>query len=406
MKILFTSSTCSRGTYEEVFLGRNKRILDPMQKFLLQIMMGVAKNCEVISISIKPYSYSTYNKRIIKGSGDNVGDIRFIYPGFINGRLSRFITTYISVFFNTLKILIRNRDIVIITDPLNPFICKPTRAVARLTKKKCIAIVTDLPLEATKMKERKESKAKILFTRIYEHYANFGIDRFDGYIFLTNQMNSVINKKEKPYCVIEGTVDDSHIRDINTIQKKENSDLLLLYAGGVYEKYGVKNLVEAFIAANMPNTKLHIYGEGSYVDDLIQIADAEKEIDYKGCVLNDELEGIERSADVLINPRLSNSEYTKYSFPSKTLEYMSSGTATLSTRLPGIPEEYKDYLLWFDDESVEGMKKTLQNIVKIGRKKLNEIGLRAQEFVIKEKNNVVQGQKIIRLAKNVSNTNA
>ncbi len=398
VKVLFTSSTCSSKTYEDIFFQRKNRIIDPMQKFLLQIMNGLAEGGNrVVSISIRPYSYSTYNERRIKKSKESDNNITYIYPGFSNGRLSRFITTYFAVLYYTLKTIIREKDIAVITDPLDPFICKPTRVATRLMGKKCIAIVTDLPLEATKMKEKKTSWIKEKLTRAYEWFSNLGIKRFDGYVLLTEQMNEIVNTKGRPYCVIEGSIDSGRIEDINKKRKEEHEGIILMYAGGVYEKYGLKNLVEAFISANMTNVELHIYGEGSYVDELIQVTKAHQKIKYKGCVLNDKLEGIERNADLLINPRFSDSGYTKYSFPSKTLEYMSSGTATLSTRLSGIPVDYNDYLLWFDDESVTGMKITLQNAVKMGKMKLEEIGLRAQQYVVSEKNSIVQGRKIVNL---------
>jgi len=42
---------------------------------------------------------------------------------------------------------------------------------------------------------------------------------------------------------------------------------------------------------------------------------------------------------------------------------MASGVPLLTTKLPGMPEEYNDYVYLFDDESVQGMRKTLDYLL-------------------------------------------
>ena len=53
----------------------------------------------------------------------------------------------------------------------------------------------------------------------------------------------------------------------------------------------------------------------------------------------------ELKATLLVNPRPTTEEFTIYSFPSKNMEYMASGTPLLTTKLPGMPEEYHQYVL-------------------------------------------------------------
>ena len=62
-------------------------------------------------------------------------------------------------------------------------------------------------------------------------------------------------------------------------------------------------------------------------------------IDFESILLR------QKNTDLLINPRPSIDEYTKYSFPSKIMEYMASGTPVLTTKLSGIPMEYYDYYI-------------------------------------------------------------
>ena len=102
-------------------------------------------------------------------------------------------------------------------------------------------------------------------------------------------------------------------------------------------------------------------------------------------------------ATLLVNVRDSGEQYTRYSFPSKTMEYMSSGTPLLTTRLSGIPDEYFDYVYALDDESEEGLKKTLDSILSKTPQELDQKGKSAKNFVKNNKNYVVQAERIYNL---------
>ena len=63
---------------------------------------------------------------------------------------------------------------------------------------------------------------------------------------------------------------------------------------------------------------------------------------------------------ILVNFRSPNEELTKYSFPSKILEYISSGSLVLSTRLLGIPDEYFSYIVPLDQADKEKVKAVIR----------------------------------------------
>lgn len=97
---------------------------------------------------------------------------------------------------------------------------------------------------------------------------------------------------------------------------------------------------------------------------------------------------------MLINIRDSKEEYTKYSFPSKTIEYMASGTPLLTTELLGIPTEYYDYVYTLDDETEKGLSDKLKEILSISDNDLAIQGKKAMDFILNEKNSKIQGKKI------------
>ena len=113
--------------------------------------------------------------------------------------------------------------------------------------------------------------------------------------------------------------------------------------------------------------------------------------------LNQEIVKEEVKATLLINPRPTNQEFVKYSFPSKNMEYLVSGTPLLTTRLPGMPMEYYPYIYTIDAETDEGLCKTLRVLLSKSKQELHENGKRAKMFVLENKNENIQGKKIVLL---------
>ena len=105
---------------------------------------------------------------------------------------------------------------------------------------------------------------------------------------------------------------------------------------------------------------------------------------------------LQQKAFMLINPRQNEGEYTKYSFPSKTMEYMLSGKPVLMYRLDGIPAEYDPYLNYVDGNSAEDMKNAILKVLS-SETKIQERAQAAARFVFENKNSAVQAKKIIEL---------
>ena len=200
---------------------------------------------------------------------------------------------------------------------------------------------------------------------------------------------------EKPYVVLEGQVDSCETKA--KLVPRKNSKKIIMYAGTVQSQYGLKILVEGFILANLPEYELHIYGNGDYAEEIDRISKEYNTIKHFPSQPNDIIVEKEKEAYILVNPRPTDEEYTKYSFPSKNMEYMVSGTAVLTTNLPGMPEEYKQYVYLIEDESVDGVCKALKKISELSEEEVMNKGRLAREFVLSEKNNKIQTKKIIEL---------
>jgi glycosyltransferase involved in cell wall biosynthesis len=100
---------------------------------------------------------------------------------------------------------------------------------------------------------------------------------------------------------------------------------------------------------------------------------------------------------LLVNPRTPEGEFTRFSFPSKTMEYLASGVPTLLYKLPGIPEEYYKYCYTLEDVSPTALADKITEILRSDAIELQEKGKKAREFILAEKNPEVQCNKIYQL---------
>jgi glycosyltransferase involved in cell wall biosynthesis len=219
------------------------------------------------------------------------------------------------------------------------------------------------------------------------------ITRFDAYILITEHMNQIVNPFGKNYMVMEGLVDSSMNLTENRIESKAQ-ERILLYSGGIFERYGVKNLIDAFNKLEGEDLRLFIYGDGPMAKDMPRYVEIDNRIKYFGVVANDEVVKAQVFSTLLINPRPSHEEYTKYSFPSKNMEYMVSGTPIVTANLPGMPREYLPFVYLLEEEDLNGIFNTLDQTLKKSREELHDFGMKSKEFVLSQKNNFLQGGRV------------
>lgn len=394
MEILAVTSSCSEKMYQTVCKMRNQMIVDPQQKFFRLMLDGLTSNeqVNVTAVSALPVSASTVKQYVFhKDTEKSETGVCYHYLPFLNGKISRYLTLICSSrrFVKNWSNQHLEGDAWVLVDPLVPVISIPARVIAQKRGIKVAAVVTDVPTLCTSMKGRKENIVKRTFLSTYQRISNADLHSYDVYIPLTESINDVVNTKGKPYIVIEGFADG---KDTEISNEHEN---YIMYAGGVYEKYGVKALVEAFLALDRSDIELYIFGEGPYVEELQKVQKDYPSVRYMGCVSSEEAVKYEKRALLLVNPRPTDEEFAKYSFPSKTMEYLLSGTAVVSTKLPGIPEEYFEYMYSFDGYAVEEIQNGLERILNLPRKELYRVGREGHAFVLEDKNNVEQCKKIV-----------
>ena len=383
MHIIYAVTTCSDRVYRQLFADVAVKPAFQSQKYHRLLIEGLAAGAEVDVVANPPVNRSVLNQNRVKLPSETEGGARYTYIPAIRNPMGKAIRVGFGTFLRTCAL--GDRNSVVMVDCLNRIPALAALLAAKLTGKRCIGIVTDLP-------------DMLGGGRFSVALANFVIRHCTGYVLLTDAMNDYLNKSGKPYVILEGHSDISMRERIPSPEKK-TSPRVCFYAGGVSRQYGLANLVEGFREADIPNAQLHIYGPGDYVEELREIAEKDSRVFYGGMLLNTQIVDKEQEATLLVNPRPTDEEYVKYSFPSKTMEYMASGTPVLTTILPGMPKEYHPYVYLLADESAAGIAGMLKQVLSNSDEILFEKGNAARNFVLDTRNNVVQAAKILEMLK-------
>jgi glycosyltransferase involved in cell wall biosynthesis len=396
-KILFVSQLCSPHLIDYIFKTSIKNLGQAGPKFYRLLTEGLAMHnvsCKVETLSVIPVATESHSKRFWSISSEVVGNIHFNYVPMLNLPVLRNIIVIVYSFFKIIlwSLLQAGNNKVIICDVLGLSHALPSIWASKLTGTKIIAIVTDLPVQMILDSQTGNRLKRKIYYKVMHHI----LCAFDGYLLLTEQMNKLVNPLNKPFIVMEGLVDVNMSLFHNTLEGKA-SKRILLYAGGIYEKYGIKKLIEAFMQLKDHDLQLNIYGSGEMEKDMPFYMNLDSRIIYGGVISNQMVVQKEIEATLLINPRSSKEEFTKYSFPSKNMEYMVSGTPIVTTPLPGMPQEYNPYVFLFNEESVNGFYLTLKSLLDKSDKELNEFGSASKKFVLDYKSNYKQAERILEL---------
>lgn len=400
MKVLFITGLYPK-EYEEYF--RNNIIKGSLQNaanvYQWAVVEGLYLNeadFEVISFPFLPCFPMNYKKLYtinapIQFSNRIVGNTCRYCTFPVIKDISLVLRLYFRVKSYLKESRCESEDVVIMTyTPISWM----TYALKRLKNKykfRICSIIPDLIDDATnpvfKLPFYKYIQARIEQELVWKSYSFI-----DHFVLLSDYMKAKIPQSINNHVVVEGL---SSITSIPEIHLKSENIKTLLYSGSLEYFTGVKNLVDAFMMIANKDYRLLICGDGPLKQYIIAQSQIDDRIFYKGVVPRDMAVKLQQESTVLINPRLPNVSLTKYSFPSKTIEYMLSGTPMIGYKLSGIPHEYYDYYYTVEDDSLVSLSDCINRVMSLSAEDLMIKGKNAQDFILMNKTSKCQVRNIL-----------
>lgn len=201
---------------------------------------------------------------------------------------------------------------------------------------------------------------------------------------------------KKPYLVLEGIAGrepiDSEPKQVSASVVAAKK--IIFYGGGLNRAYGILELVHGFIESNL-DYELWLCGRGDLEDFLVTTSKQYPSVKYLGNITPDEVAAIQSRSALLVLTRDPQEAYTRYSFPSKLLEYIVSGVPVLTTRLGGIPDEYFDFFNVIEDFSISGISAALKAIDAADQQLLLRKAACGKIWALENKSSTAVGRKIV-----------
>lgn len=388
MSILYVSCLMPEERFYRLFKAGKTMPGQQAQKYHRLMVQGFVQNGEqVTALSLPPVNRANYAGRWMKGAEEQADKVSFRLLPVFNMPGVKHLLAFCCSFFCSLQALKRQPDTAVVLDILNLSVSMGSALAARLCRRKTVGVVTDLP-------EMMDTNNRGLGAAL----SAMLIQSCTHYVFLTEAMSDRLNPHHKPYVVIEGQVDAAmgHTNDTPAAKQRPR---VLMYAGEISRKYGLETLAEGFLKADIKEAELHYYGHGDYAEDFARLCTQHGSMRFFGVRPNSEVVAAEQRASLLINPRPTTGAFTRYSFPSKNMEYMVSGTPVMTTKLPGMPDSYFPHVFLIEDETVDGMAEALRNVMRQPDAVLSEKGEAARRFVLEQKSNVQAAARILRILK-------
>ncbi len=399
MKIVFCSSVYNMDDYDEIVRRSTVPASLADHNLNSNVILGI-EECINTSIdlvnNVQIPNYPKFDKIFFKRQpwqhSEGANDINC---GFINLPVIKHFSRAITTFFELRKHIkkAKGEPIVVISYDLHLGISLAIR-LAKLFYPviKTCAFLPDIPTAVVAASNSGEiTFAGKMKAAVKESF----IRQFDSYVFITKHMSEVPVVSNKPYAVIEGIYNNHQ----PPLAEKTTPQKVVFYSGQLNPAYGMENLLDAFLQIYKEDNsyELWICGGGGLAERISELSKTCNGVKYFGYVSGAKVRELQAEASVLVNPRQNVGDMTKYSFPSKTMEYLASGRPVIGYKLDGIPEEYDSHIQYVPDNSVEALRDKIVELCEMSNEERNAIGQNARSFILEEKNPKALCTRIVQL---------
>lgn len=367
------------------------------ETFQSSLIQGLINYFPEIKIITAPNisSYPRIKKKIFNKKEFNLSfnNIKHIFTGFINIHILKHISKIIRI-RKAIKLSLTNNidNRIIIYGVHSPFLL----ALCGINKKKyksCL-IVPDLP----EFMSEKKNFAYVIGKKIDRFFINIGLKNIDSFVLFSPHMREYLKINNKPWIHVEGIFNVENMLKEDVGKEDKHT---ILYTGNISKRMGIPELLKAFSLIESNDYRLWIRGNGECKSMIMDAIKKDNRIEYFEPMSKEDLLKLQKRATVLINPVSSSQKFTRYFFPSKTMEYLASGTPTIMSKLDCLPEEYNNHIYFFEDESIDSIKNKIIEVCEKQQTELDSFGKSASDFIITEKNEKKQAKKIVDLINNL-----
>ena len=275
-----------------------------------------------------------------------------------------------------------------------PFMAAAVAVKKVIPNAKTVLVVPDLPQFMDMNMSKVKQVLKSIDWKNIQKYMKY----MDKFILYSKHMAEFLKLKDGSWMVMEGSYDPTLIIDDDEI-KKDDVKISVMYSGVLDLRYGIKELLDTMLLLD-DNYELWLTGNGNAVPLIKERAETDPRIKYYGFLPSRlDLLKMQHEATMLIRTRDPSEKASAYCFPSKIFEYMVSGNPVLSTEIKGIPDEYFDHIVTLPDIKPETLAKKITEVAEMPKEERDAWGKTASEFIINNKNNVVQTKKMIKFLK-------
>ena len=313
------------------------------QNFYYKLIKALSLNNTVSVVSHRPLVKGMFKRGYLESETVMDGNIKFYYTNNRTEKTFKLLkekATIEKVAKQAIEDFMSD-DFIIVTDTLRLNLLKAAKKIAKLYDVKIVGMLTDNPYN---LSSGSSFVKKLLVSQASE---------LDGYLSLTNGLLSIYNDTAPSY-VFEGLVAEENEG------KKDPIFNYFYFGGSLYERYGVKTLVDAFHQSNI-RSKLVIAGAGPLDKYIEELSRNDYRILYLSQLSKEKNIAYMRNSIVNINPRPLDTKLDNESVPSKLLEYLSIGTPVISTKYPKLYSTFKDDVHWIDGNTIDAMKIALES---------------------------------------------
>jgi glycosyltransferase involved in cell wall biosynthesis len=208
---------------------------------------------------------------------------------------------------------------------------------------------------------------------------------YDAYLSLTPALNKLFNIHHQPKIIIPGICEAK--KSFGRHPRK-----YIFFAGALYNRYGVRDLVDAFIQLNNPHIDLIIAGYGPEVSYIESMHQSYPHIKFLGLLAQKQIDEYLVNAHILVNPRPINPSFDEYAVPSKLFDYFSSGTPVLSTYHAQVEKIFKNTCTWTEHSGSQALYIHLKQMLEEDYALLEQRAHQAKTIAIKQFSTEAVGQ--------------